>query len=137
MASPQGAGRFCWTLSRASSQYFFNRTADSLLRTSDQRHFGLLTNCGLGHLLRTAKLSAANCGLRTNSAYQGVRSAQLVSQFVVSQQSEIPLVRSPQCTWSAVRSSYCTALIMSKIGRYIATTMPPTMTPRNTIMIGS
>ena len=32
---------------------------------------------------------------------------------------------------------YCTALIMSKIGRYIATTMPPTTTPRNTIMIGS
>jgi hypothetical protein len=33
--------------------------------------------------------------------------------------------------------SYCTALIMSKIGRYMATTMPPTTTPRNTIMIGS
>ncbi len=32
---------------------------------------------------------------------------------------------------------YCTALIMSKIGRYIATTMPPTTTPRNTIIIGS
>ena len=32
---------------------------------------------------------------------------------------------------------YCTALIMSKIGRYMATTMPPTTTPRNTIMIGS
>ena len=35
------------------------------------------------------------------------------------------------------RAAYCTALIMSKIGRYIATTMPPTITPRNTIMIGS
>ena len=34
-------------------------------------------------------------------------------------------------------SSYCTALIMSKIGRYIATTMPPTTTPRNTIITGS
>jgi len=34
-------------------------------------------------------------------------------------------------------SFYCTALIMSKIGRYIATTMPPTITPRNTIMTGS
>ncbi len=33
--------------------------------------------------------------------------------------------------------SYCTALIMSKIGRYIATTMPPTITPKNTIIIGS
>jgi len=32
---------------------------------------------------------------------------------------------------------YCTALIMSKIGRYIATTMPPTITPRNTIITGS
>jgi hypothetical protein len=32
---------------------------------------------------------------------------------------------------------YCTALIMSKIGRYIDTTMPPTTTPRNTIIIGS
>lgn len=38
---------------------------------------------------------------------------------------------------SAASSPYCTALIMSKIGRYIATTMPPTTTPRNTIMIGS
>ena len=32
---------------------------------------------------------------------------------------------------------YCTAFTMSKIGRYIATIMPPTTTPRNTIMIGS
>jgi hypothetical protein len=32
---------------------------------------------------------------------------------------------------------YCTAFIMSKIGRYMATTMPPTTTPRITIMIGS
>jgi hypothetical protein len=32
---------------------------------------------------------------------------------------------------------YCTAFIMSKIGRYIATTMPPTMTPRTTIITGS
>jgi len=29
------------------------------------------------------------------------------------------------------------AFTMSKIGRYIATTMPPTTTPRNTIIIGS
>src|SRR5207253_3724528 len=41
--------------------------ADSLLRTADQRHFGLLTNCGLGNLLRTAKLTAANCELRTTA----------------------------------------------------------------------
>jgi hypothetical protein len=33
--------------------------------------------------------------------------------------------------------AYCTAFIMSKIGRYIATTMPPTMTPRMTIISGS
>ena len=32
---------------------------------------------------------------------------------------------------------YCTVFIMSKIGRYIATTMPPTTTPRTTIIIGS
>src|SRR5216684_1677800 len=32
---------------------------------------------------------------------------------------------------------YWTALIMSKIGRYILTTIPPTTTPRNTIIIGS
>ncbi len=32
---------------------------------------------------------------------------------------------------------YFTAFTMSKIGRYIATTMPPTTTPKNTIMIGS
>src|SRR5690606_2755767 len=31
----------------------------------------------------------------------------------------------------------CTALIMSKIGRYMATIMPPTTTPSTTIMIGS
>ncbi|MDB4971572.1 MAG: hypothetical protein JWN44_7261 [Myxococcales bacterium] len=34
-------------------------------------------------------------------------------------------------------TAYCTALIMSKIGRYMATTMPPTTTPRNTIITGS
>jgi len=34
-------------------------------------------------------------------------------------------------------AAYCTAFIMSKIGRYMATTMPPTMTPRTTIIIGS
>ena len=34
-------------------------------------------------------------------------------------------------------SPYFTAFTMSKIGRYIATTIPPTTTPRNTIMIGS
>src|SRR5713101_888887 len=33
--------------------------------------------------------------------------------------------------------AYCTAFTMSKIGRYMATTMPPTITPRTTIMIGS
>jgi hypothetical protein len=32
---------------------------------------------------------------------------------------------------------YCTALIMSKMGRYIATTMPPTITPKKTIINGS
>ncbi len=30
-----------------------------------------------------------------------------------------------------------TVLIMSKMGRYMATIMPPTMPPRNTIMMGS
>src|SRR5438132_4855339 len=54
------------------------RTENSLLRTADQVHFGLLTNCGLGNLLRTAKLTAANCGLRT------LRISRLVSQFAVS-----------------------------------------------------
>jgi hypothetical protein len=34
-------------------------------------------------------------------------------------------------------AAYCTAFIMSKIGRYIATTMPPTITPRTTIITGS
>jgi hypothetical protein len=34
-------------------------------------------------------------------------------------------------------ATYCTAFIMSKIGRYMATTMPPTTTPRNTIITGS
>ncbi len=35
------------------------------------------------------------------------------------------------------RSAYWTAFTMSKIGRYIATTMPPTTTPSTTIMMGS
>ena len=34
-------------------------------------------------------------------------------------------------------AAYCTAFIMSKIGRYMAMTMPPTTTPRNTIITGS
>src|SRR5207248_11411551 len=33
--------------------------------------------------------------------------------------------------------NYCTAFIISKIGRYIAITMPPTITPRTTIIAGS
>src|SRR6266550_2992499 len=33
--------------------------------------------------------------------------------------------------------NYPAAFTMSKIGRYIAITMPPTTTPRNTIMTGS
>jgi hypothetical protein len=33
--------------------------------------------------------------------------------------------------------AYWTAFIMSKIGRYIATTMPPTITPSTTIITGS
>jgi len=37
----------------------------------------------------------------------------------------------------ASRSGYCTVPIMSKIGRYIATIIPPTTTPRTTIMRGS
>jgi hypothetical protein len=32
---------------------------------------------------------------------------------------------------------YCTAFIISKIGRYIAITIPPTITPRQTIIAGS
>ncbi len=38
---------------------------------------------------------------------------------------------------AAVVVGYPTALIMSKIGRYMATIMPPTTTPSTTIMIGS
>ena len=35
------------------------------------------------------------------------------------------------------RGTQPAAFTMSKIGRYMATTMPPTTTPRNTIMTGS
>src|SRR5690606_31006640 len=35
------------------------------------------------------------------------------------------------------RPAYWIVSIIPKIGRYIATIMPPTMTPRNRIMIGS
>ena len=45
----------------------------------------------------------------------------------------VPTMRSVK----AMRTDYCTAFIMSKIGRYIATTMPPTMTPSTTIITGS
>ena len=34
-------------------------------------------------------------------------------------------------------STYVSLLIMSKMGMYIATTMPPTITPRNAIITGS
>src|ERR1700682_2981462 len=43
------------------------RTADCGLRTADQRHCGLLTNCGLGDLLR---IDDWNCGLRTAACPQ-------------------------------------------------------------------
>ncbi len=45
----------------------------------------------------------------------------------------VPTTRSVK----TMRTHYCTAFIMSKIGRYIATTMPPTMTPSTTIITGS
>ena len=38
---------------------------------------------------------------------------------------------------SRLARPYSTVLMMSKMGRYIATTIPPTIAPRNTIMIGS
>jgi hypothetical protein len=48
----------------------------------------------------------------------------------------LPMVHAGLCSAGAC-APYCTALIMSKIGRYIATTIPPTITPRNTIITGS
>jgi hypothetical protein len=42
----------------------------------------------------------------------------------------------PLAGWT-LREHYWIALTMSKIGRYMATTMPPTMTPSTTIMTGS
>jgi len=48
--------------------------------------------------------------------------------------SSPPLRIREGCTWVHL---YLTALIMSKIGRYMATTIPPTMRPRKTIMTGS
>ena len=48
-----------------------------------------------------------------------------------------PRRRGLRCLVQALLRYYCTAFTMSKIGRYIATTMPPTTTPRNTIITGS
>ena len=41
------------------------------------------------------------------------------------------------CDLGNQRSRYLTSVTSLKIGRYMATTRPPTTTPRNTIMIGS
>ncbi len=43
----------------------------------------------------------------------------------------------PQGPLHVGQTFYCTAFIISKIGRYIAITMPPTITPRITIIAGS
>src|SRR5690349_20884205 len=70
------------------------------------------------------------------------------SKLVLDQQIQSRQMQCPSRDSSHVRtatshvsgrgvSPYCTAFIMSKIGRYIATTMPPTTTPRKTIMSGS
>jgi hypothetical protein len=48
-----------------------------------------------------------------------------------------PVVRTGPRTTADFWPRHCTALIMPKIGRYIATIMPPTITPSTTIMIGS
>lgn len=48
-----------------------------------------------------------------------------------------PAVAGPRARRCRVRNQPWTALTMSKIGMYIATTMPPTTTPSTTIMIGS
>lgn len=46
-------------------------------------------------------------------------------------------VRRPYARPTRRPAGYCTAFTMSKIGRYIATTIPPTITPSTTIMMGS
>src|SRR5437588_813751 len=48
-----------------------------------------------------------------------------------------PARQVPATLPAAVVFLYCTALTISKIGKYIATTMPPTITPSTTIMTGS
>jgi hypothetical protein len=67
----------------------------------------------------------------TLDSYSRLRSA-LTRGFGGQENREI--IRFPA---AALPPAHCTAFIMSKIGRYIATTMPPTITPRTTIMIGS
>jgi hypothetical protein len=59
------------------------------------------------------------------------------SRLRVNQAVPPPAARSPQPAGSPIKPYPPTAFIISKIGKYIATIIPPTTTPRNTIMIGS
>src|SRR6266704_7051307 len=89
---------FFVSLSAAESK--LQSSVNCELRTANQWRCGLLTNCGFGHLLRTAQPTAADCELRTTACPP--RNPQCVApsspirsfpQFVVSQQSVMPLVR--------------------------------------------
>jgi hypothetical protein len=72
----------------------------------------------------TGRMSQADVASPDATVDTGV----VLLRLVVATQSRLTLL---------LKSPYCTALIMSKIGRYIATTIPPTITPKNTIITGS
>ena len=84
---------------------------------------------------RRACLGAVPEGLSANRLVAGVR-----RQIAVHPGKTAGRIRRPAPRYRppvGLSAPYCTAFIMSKIGRYIATTMPPTMTPSTTIITGS
>ena len=98
------------------------------------RSTSVATSPTTGSLLLVAAAPGASIGTRNQGTGAGNRESKTPGTLISNREAPggptIPDSRFPI-------PGYCTALIMSKIGRYMATTMPPTTTPRNTIMTGS
>jgi len=83
-------------------------------------------------------------GYPAEPSADGMRSGERIGASLVKRAPKVfkherraPPAGEPPSGPPAGENPYDTALIMSKMGRYMATIIPPTTTPRTTIMMGS
>jgi hypothetical protein len=115
----QGAGEAAGDRSRTSPK-------GRILEIQHQDSHAIRSNLSLGSVHGTLEAATWTLDAVPNSAgrIRKTRPAPATTLFTTLRPAVLP-------------ARYCTAFIISKIGRYIATTMPPTITPRTTIMTGS